>query len=138
VFALLTFGAVGCSNGASSAGSLEGPTWYLDAYSESGGAELSPVLPDVPVTAVFDGDTVSGSGGVNTYSALYSVDGADIVVERVSSTFMAGSDPAMRQEAAYFTALQEAASFEIADDSLIFTDLQGAALLEFRAGLESE
>lgn len=129
--------AAGCSGGSGGGGSLEGPTWYLESYRAEDG-DTAPVLPDVPVTASFDGDTVSGSGGVNEYSAAYSVDGSAISIEDIGSTFMAGSEPAMAQEAAYFQALGDAESFEVDSDALRLSDGAGETVLEFVSGLESE
>src|SRR5690606_39716334 len=67
---------------------LEGTRWLLAALGEPG-AE-SPVVEGSEVTLEFrsDGQAV-GSGGCNSYSSLFQVDGNTIRFEPVISTMMA-------------------------------------------------
>lgn len=71
----------------------------------------------------------SGRGGVNRFSSTYTVGpGADLAFARVASTRKAGPDPAMAQEAALFTALEEASRFEVADGNLVLRGVDGSIL----------
>jgi heat shock protein HslJ len=86
------------------------------------------------VTAVFAAGELSGSGGVNLYSAPYEIaaDGA-ITVSTPAATLMAGPPAAMEQEQAYFAALERVTAFSVTSDSLTLTDEQGAVLVRYEA-----
>jgi heat shock protein HslJ len=86
------------------------------------------------VTAAFAAGTVSGSGGVNRYTATYetTADGA-ISISQPAATLMAGPQAAMEQEQAYFAALEKAAGFSVTSDSLTLTDEQGNVLVRYEA-----
>lgn len=96
---------------------LEGQ-WIL----KSGvGAQL---LPDTNIIAEFKDGTLSGSGGVNQYSARYTTELADqasgkIRIQEITSTKMAGTQEMLAQEAEYFQALEQISEYSIEDGSLI-------------------
>ena len=58
----------------SGGGTLEGPTWTLSSIADPDGG-LGEPLPDVPVTAQFANDEVTGSAGCNNYFGGYQTDG---------------------------------------------------------------
>jgi len=106
---------------------LEGKTWLA---TEIAGVEA--LVKDAQVTAEFKAGTVSGSGGVNTYSAGYTVTAPDgITVSQPAATLMAGPDDAMAQEAAYFAALAKAATFAVNGSELTLSDDAGSVLARY-------
>lgn len=118
-------------SGPSGAGAtlLEGKVWKATEI-----AGVSAMVADTQVTATFSDGTVSGSGGVNSYSATYTVtDPSGITISQPASTLMAGPQKAMDQEAAYFAALTQAAAFAVAADSLTVSNDAGEVLVRFAA-----
>jgi heat shock protein HslJ len=74
------------------------------------------VLADVRPTIAFSGDgTVSGSGGCNTFSGSYTVDGSNLTFGPLVSTQKACEDAISNLEAAYLAALQATTAYEITD-----------------------
>jgi len=74
----------------------------------------APPLADVPVTAVFDGGTVAGSAGCNTYSAGYSGNGdspTSLRFSAIATTRMACAGPRMDQERSYLSRLAAVTDF---------------------------
>lgn len=127
-----------CSSGSGSGGSsqndakaLEGKAWVA---SEIGGKAVIDSSAAVEVTAEFAAGKVSGSGGVNRYSATCTTtsDGG-ITVAQVAATQMAGPPAAMDQEQAYFSALSHATSFSVSGDTLTLSDGQGAVVVRYKA-----
>ena len=87
-------------------------------------------------TATFEGGVVSGSGGVNRYTAAYTTEEPDgITIEQAAATLMAGPEDAMAQEQAYFAALTQAATFSVDEGSLTLMDDQGATLVRFEVAV---
>jgi heat shock protein HslJ len=88
--------------------------------------------PDV--TAIFAAGKLSGSGGVNRYTATYeaSADGA-MTVSTPAATMMAGPPAAMQQEQSYFAALEKVGKFSVSADALTLMDDQGSVLLRYQA-----
>ena len=123
--ALILVAVVSC---ASVDGRLGG-SWRLASWTVS---SLDPGV--FQITAHFDDGTISGSTGVNTYSGLYKL-GPDnsFAVDDISSTEMAGSEPAMRAEAAYTKLLGQARSYNHIDGALILYDQNGNESLRFEA-----
>lgn len=123
--------SVGQSSPSSSPASLESTDWR--ATEIAGSAALSG--PDAPeVTAVFASSTVSGSAGVNKYSASYTTtSGGGITISTPTATTMAGPPAWMTQEQAYFTALAKATRYAATANALTLTDDQGTVLVRYAA-----
>jgi heat shock protein HslJ len=87
------------------------------------------------VTAIFASDgRVSGSGGCNSFSAGYEIDGNKIKIDEIAQTEMACLDQkVMEQEQAYFAALAKATVYRIDGDRLELRDDAGALQVSFRA-----
>lgn len=82
--------------------------------------------------ATFEGGVLSGSGGVNRYTAAYTTEEPDgITIAQAAATLMAGPEDAMAQEQAYLAALAQAATFSVDEGSLTLMDDQGATLVRF-------
>jgi heat shock protein HslJ len=104
---------------------LVGPAWACTSYAGKGGSV--EITGTVPVVAQFAPDgTLTGSGGVNTYSGTYTVSGEKMTVGAgIVSTKMAGPEPLMTQEADYLAAIAKTASFKIEDFELTLFDASG-------------
>jgi heat shock protein HslJ len=130
---------VGCSSsdGSSEEGGgdgvalLEAADWQ--ATEIAGQAALSGA-DAADVTAVFAAGELSGSGGVNRYTATYetAADGV-ITISLPAATLMAGPPAAMEQEQAYFAALEQVAGFSATAASLTLTDELGSVLVRYEA-----
>jgi heat shock protein HslJ len=137
LFALAALAGPGCSSGDDSGGgagdgaTLEGKTWKATEI-----AGVSAVLTEkgVEVTAVFAAGELSGSGGVNRYTATYETpsDGK-IAISQPAATLMAGPPKAMAQEEAYFAALGKATRYAVTADALTLMDDEGATLVSYAA-----
>ena len=98
--------------------SLEGTHWALVSLGKPG--EETPVIEGSNVTLEFEDDgQVGGSGGCNSYSGQYQVDGNTIAFPEVVSTLMACADEQITaQETRYLQALGTTGRYTIADDRL--------------------
>ena len=75
-------------------------------------------LPDTTITALFQNGTLSGSGGCNTYSTGYTVNGASLNIAPVIVTGISCGDPIDQPEKSYFLALEDITSYQIQGDKL--------------------
>jgi heat shock protein HslJ len=98
--------------------SLANTQWTLESLGPV--EEQTPVVGETPITLEFTNESqIAGSGGCNSYSGDYQIQGGELVVEQIISTLMACVDEdAMTQETAYFDALQSAGEFELTEDHL--------------------
>ncbi len=115
--------------GSPAAGStLAGTSWLLASLKGQN------VLPKPQITATFNEDnTLSGSGGCNSYSASYTVEGNSLTIGPAISTQMACPDPIMSQETAYLTVLGSVATYQIQGNTLELADASGATVATFTA-----
>jgi heat shock protein HslJ len=113
--------------------SLEGTTWQLTGYNT--GSAISSLVLDTEITAVLDGEQITGSAGCNRYFGGYTLDGERIEVGPVANTEMFCVDPEglMEQEQAYLKALSDIDSYAINRESLTLFDAEGTRLLTFVA-----
>lgn len=122
---LLAVVALACAAGCT--GPLEGTSWRLTSWSVS-----SLNAQDFGITATFSGGQVGGSGAVNSYGGPYATGpGAAFTAGPLSSTLIAGPEPAMRAEVVYAELLGGAKSFRIEDDRLRLFDAEGNESLVF-------
>jgi heat shock protein HslJ len=92
-------------------------TW--NATSLYTGSAIQGVEGDATLTATFEGDTVSGDGGCNTFNGPYRAGRDDISIGPIASTLMACADDALsNQEQQFLAALQLAKSYRIRGDQL--------------------
>jgi heat shock protein HslJ len=127
IIAVLLVGCGGTDGG--SGGELEGITWVLESYTSQGTVRVIP--PEVRIDALFEGGRVSGSSGINTYTASYELSGADLTIGPAATTMMAGPEALMELEQAYLAALQEAASFIASAGRLAIYDKNGGEILSY-------
>ena len=118
--------------GGDAAAALGGQVWKAV---EIAGVTTAPA-DGAEATATFEGGAISGSGGVNRYTAAFTTQEPDgITIEQPAATLMAGPEDAMAQEQAYFTALTKAATFSVDEESLTLMDDQGATLVRFEVAV---
>ena len=120
----------GCTS-SGTASDLEDVRWKMIAMAIDG--ETADALPDVDVTAAFDGGAVSGSGGCNSYSAAYVTEGSAIEIGPAAATLMACPEPVMGQEQAFFAALDAAVEYSVTESELVLLDEGGGEVLRFEA-----
>jgi len=134
--AVATSGSLGCGSDddsstgtlgtVTSEGTVEGVTWTL--------TELIGEAPPegVEATLTFDGSTVSGTSGCNTYSGEATFD-EDVVEisDQLTSTMMA-CEPAVGEfEAAYLTMLADSSIFAADGDTLTLSNDSDTVLATF-------
>ena len=105
-------------------------SWKLESFGVSG-AE-TPVIPDSNITLeILNNGQIGGSGGCNSYSASYEIQGNTLAVKDLVSTLMACMENNVsEQETQFFDALKSASKFEISGDRLIIYD-DGKSQLNF-------
>ena len=106
---------------------LEGTSWKLTGWS------LNSINPaDFTITASFKDGNMGGTSAVNGYGGDYTLgyNGA-FSLGTVIHTMMAGSEPAMRAEDAYYALLGQAAEYRLSGTTLVLMDANGNQLLIF-------
>ena len=97
---------------------LDGSAWNVVNYN-NGREAVVGVLTDTELTAVFEGDEISGSAGCNNYFGGYSAADGDIEIGPLASTRKAcAGEGVMEQEAEFLAALESAATYSISGDRL--------------------
>ena len=97
-----------------------GSAWSLESGTVND--EEIPIVEDHPITLVFDGDQVGGSGGCNSYFGGYAINGTEISFTDMGGTLMA-CEPveAMDAEAMYLQAMELVDQFSASEESLTLT-----------------
>ena len=105
---------------------LDGTSWLLVSLEEE------DPLPGIAITAVFEGGSVHGSSGCNSFGASYEIHGDSIEIREIQSTLMAcmGPDGVGDQEQEFFALLSSSERYQIADGQLRLMS-SGLALLAF-------
>ncbi len=108
-------------------GDLEGHNWIAEELTLDGVA-VAPIEGTV-LTASFDGDSVAGSAGCNSYNASYETDGDALAIGPAASTLKFCQHPSgtMDQEIAYLALLQSANRFVVSD--VVLTLFEGDTAL---------
>jgi heat shock protein HslJ len=96
---------------------LDGSTWVLVSV------DGQPVRAGTSITLAFSDGMAAGSGGCNTYTGPYAMDGPAISVGPLASTEMACPQPVMATEAAYLAALGGVTTWAIPQDAPVGTQL---------------
>jgi heat shock protein HslJ len=122
IAAVLGLVGAGCGGG----GAIEGRDWVATAL------EGDPVPAGVSAGFTFDGETISGSSGCNTFNGPLQVDGdAFAIGAQMATTLRACGDPADQFELRYLRALQNAIRVEVSGENLSLFGPDGSVLLEF-------
>ncbi|MDD3187549.1 MAG: META domain-containing protein [Bacilli bacterium] len=91
---------------------LEDSSWQLSDWT----LNCSIVAP---ITLNFEGNEISGNGGVNSYSGEYEINGEEFIISNLVSTEMASLEPDINNaESGYFSALSEVRYYELSDSDL--------------------
>jgi heat shock protein HslJ len=111
---------------------LIGTEWHLGAYANGRGS-LEPVLPGSQATAKFGSNGfVTGSGGCNTYSAVFQTDAILLsLIGPITTTHQTCEQPVMDQEDAYLAALARSATYRFEEDQLVLVQSGGTRLAEY-------
>jgi heat shock protein HslJ len=132
------FAACGGDDGSGSNGggtqaptALEGQSWILTQMLSAGGQTQ---ILDVGVSAEFDGATISGNAGCNSYHASYEASGNEISFGPVAGTKMACPEAETSTEARYQQLLEGVATFETSGRSMSMSDADGTPVLQFMQG----
>jgi len=105
---------------------LAGTNWQATAVNGA------PVLSGTSLSAAFGADgSLNGSAGCNSYSARYTVNGAQLAITPPSASTMACEEEVMAQESAYLGALASASAFSIEGNELYILDGANQAVVEF-------
>lgn len=93
-------------------------SWNVTSYYNGSDAVVS-VASGSKLTAEFATDSVSGSGGCNTYRGGVTASGSTIKIGPLASTKMAcASDELSKQETQFLAAMEMATSFKVTGDKL--------------------
>ena len=113
-----------------SATSPEGIDWKLTSYT-SGGVD-TPVPFGVTATLLLEDGRATGSGGCNTFSGTYALDGTTLMFgEEISTTLTLCEESVQAVEDAYLSALPEVVGWTMSDSVLQLSDEPGATILTF-------
>jgi heat shock protein HslJ len=83
---------------------LNGTSWLLLRYLSPDGTSATVPAAVTPLLAFADG-TASGSGGCNTFTAPYTLEGDKLELGPLATTMIACEEPILSVETAYFAAL---------------------------------
>jgi heat shock protein HslJ len=91
---------------------LDGSHWKVTSYNNNRQAVVG-VIGDSDITLSFSADTVSGSGGCNTFRASYTIEGSGIQFGPAATTRRACEEKLMTQESLFLAALASAVTWSI-------------------------
>ena len=129
-------GSTATASPAGSAGPLDlnGTTWLLTSYLSPDGTSYT-VPSAVTPSLEFDDRTASGSGGCNTFSSPYQLEGQNLTIGPLAATKVACEEPILGVETAYFAAMDVVNQAAMLDDGrLQLWDSGGKTTLAFVPG----
>ncbi len=112
---------------------LQNIIWVLREYQDFEG-QMQPTLEGAEATAVFGSDnTLSGSGGCNTFASTYTIEGSQLSIGLPVATLSNCPEPAgiMEQETFYLANLVEAATYAVDAQTLSLLDSAGNIRLAY-------
>ena len=122
-FLLLCGALVSCTGGFAAA--LDRTSWRLESLNGQ------PPLEGTQITLEFDGETLSGSSGCNSYSGGFTATATELLFTPLGGTEMACAEPIMAQEAAFFVALGSEVTYLRSDTQLTLTNQENGQVLVF-------
>lgn len=117
---------------AAEAAGIESTTWRLVSYADSSGAMERPPEGSV-ATLRLEGGQLSGSGGCNSFSGTYVLEGIGLSLAVDAVTQAVCDEASMAVEAANLGRLPEVTSWLVVGPQLQLVDARGKALLIYRA-----
>lgn len=121
----------GSDPGTQDPAALEGESWILTQVLTAGG---QTEIVEVGVSAEFDGSTISGNAGCNSYNASYEASGGDISFGPIASTKKICPEDEQSTEDRYLQLLAEIGSYEVSGRSMSMNDTDGTPVLQFMQG----
>ena len=121
----------GSDQGTQDPAALEGQSWILTQMLSVGGQTQ---ILDVGVSAEFDGTTISGDAGCNSYHASYEASGGDISFGPIAATKKVCPEDEQSTEDRYLQLLAEIGSYEVSGRSMSMNDTDGTPVLQFMQG----
>jgi len=121
----------GSDQGTQDPAALEGQSWILTEMLTAGGQTQ---ILDVGVSAEFDGTTISGNAGCNSYHASYEASGGDISFGPIAATKKVCPEDEQSTEDRYLQLLAEIGSYEVSGRSMSMNDTDGTPVLQFMQG----
>jgi len=121
----------GSDSGTQDPSALEGQSWILTQMLTAGGQTQ---ILDVGVSAEFDGTTISGNAGCNSYHASYEASGGDISFGPIAATKKVCPEDEQSTEDRYLQLLAEIGSYEVSGRSMSMNDTDGTPVLQFMQG----
>ena len=110
---------------------LEGESWILTQMLTAGG---QTEIVQTGVSAQFDGSTISGTAGCNTYNASYEADGSEISFGPIAATKKICPEDEQSTEDRYLQLLAEIGSYEVSGRSMSMNETDGTPVLQSRLG----
>jgi heat shock protein HslJ len=137
-FALLAALVTACGGDDGGSGSaaqdpadLEGKAWILTELLD---AEGNTQIVDIGVNAEFDGSTINGVSGCNSYNATYEATGDQISFGPIAGTKKICPPDEQDVEDRYLQLLEGAATYAIEGRSMSMNDAEGTPVLQFSQG----
>ncbi len=110
---------------------LEGESWILTQMLTAGG---QTEVVQTGVSAQFDGSTISGTAGCNTYNASYEANGSEISFGPIAATKKICPEDEQSTEDRYLQLLAEIGSYEVSGRSMSMNETDGTPVLQFMQG----
>ena len=110
---------------------LEGESWILTQMLTAGG---QTEVVQTGVSAQFDGSTISGTAGCNTYNASYEADGSEISFGPIAATKKICPEDEQSTEDRYLQLLAEIGTFEVSGRSMSMNAQDGTPVLQCSQG----
>jgi heat shock protein HslJ len=124
-------GGSGSDGGTQDPAALEGESWILTQMLTAGG---QTEIVQTGVSAQFDGSTISGNAGCNSYNASYEATGSEISFGPIAATKKICPEDEQSTEDRYLQLLAEIGSFEVSGRSMSMNDTDGTPVLQFMQG----
>ena len=124
-------GGSGSDGGTQDPAALEGESWILTQMLTAGG---QTEIVQTGVSAEFDGSTISGNAGCNSYHASYEATGSEISFGPIAATKKICPEDEQSTEDRYLQLLAEIGSFEVSGRSMSMNDQDGTPVLQFMQG----
>ena len=124
-------GGSGSDGGTQDPAALEGESWILTQMLTAGG---QTEIVQTGVSAQFDGTTISGNAGCNSYNASYEANGSEISFGPIAATKKICPEDEQSTEDRYLQLLAEIGSFKVSGRSMSMNDTDGTPVLQFMQG----
>ena len=106
---------------------LEGTAWVVTALPPD------PLLDGITLTLAFEDGRAAGTDGCNRYRGSYTIENGELRIDGLASTMMACPEPVMHQGRRFSSALGNARSATLEDDTLVLLNGDGEPLARLAA-----